>query len=169
MELQGWPGATRDTGFSLEGRAPSRPFLAPQGLYRMAAEEEAAMTEHGPPSVGHEGPWPSMELQGWPGATRDTGFSLEGRAPSRPFLAPQGLYRMAAEEEAAMTEHGPPSVGHEGPWPSMECRIRWRPRMPARRGGTRSVASVLRALRFVSHGGRRRGGHDRAWPSIGRP
>jgi len=46
----------------------------------MARKEEPAMTEHGPPldggsfPLGHERPWPSM------------GFSLEGRAPSRPSL-----------------------------------------------------------------------------------
>ena len=46
--------------------------------------------------------------------------------------------------------------GHEGPWPSIGVSP----------GGTRSVASVFRALRFVPYGGRKRGGHDGAWPSI---
>jgi len=55
---------------------------------------------------------------------------------------------MAAEEERAMTEHGPPfggwrrpsrpccgltTRGHEGPWPSIGFS----------HGGTRSVASVF--------------------------
>jgi hypothetical protein len=36
-------------------------------------------------------------------------------------------------------------------------------------GGTRSVASVFRPLRFAWRCARRKTGHDRAWPSIGRP
>ena len=127
----------RDRALSLEGRAPSRPFLGLCGLSRKAAEEDAAMTEHGPPLgavfCGHEGPWPS---------NAGSALSLEGRAPSRPFLGLCGLSRQAAEEDAAMTEHGPPFgavfCGHEGPWPSsLSARPSQRPAprpCPARPG-----------------------------------
>mgnify|MGYP000507138780 CR=1 FL=1 len=124
---------------------------------------------------------------------------MAGRAPSRPgfggpllrprgtvalhvggtrsvasVLGPWGLSRMVAEQEAAMTEHGPPLNAVLGPRPRGTVALHWmtdRSRAAMRdrgfpwRDALRRVR--FRASRFVPYGCRTRGGHDRAWPSIG--
>ena len=81
---------------------------------------------------GHDKAWPSIEWRLGPAATRDRGppmgdrdLSLEGRAPSRPFLGPCGLSRMAAGRETAMTKHGPPLNGVLGPRPRGTVALQW--------------------------------------------
>jgi len=75
--------------------------LGPHGLCDMASQEEAAMTEHGPPPNDGSplGPRGTVALHWFsPGGTRSVASAL----------GPHGLCDMASQEEAAMTEHGPP-------------------------------------------------------------
>jgi hypothetical protein len=152
-------------------------LLGPCGLSRKVAEQEAAMTEHGPPldaalglrprgtvalhilegrapsrpssgalrfipyggrtRGGHDRAWPSIGCRLGPAATRDRGPPCWRDALRRVrLLGPCGLSRMVAEQEAAMTEHGPP----------LDAALGLRPRgtVALHVGGTRSVASVFR-------------------------
>jgi len=112
--------ATRDRGpplrdwpLSLDKRAPSRPPFgrhATWGLYgHMLCAGDLVHKVPGcrHMNCGHDRAWPSI------------GFSLEGRAPSRPPFGWRGW-----------------DCGHEGPWPSIAG-------LAPLLGQTRSVASVI--------------------------
>jgi len=86
---------------------------------------------------GHDRAWPSIGCRLGPAATRDRGPPCWRDALRRVrLLGPCGLSRMAAEQEAAMTEHGPPLDAVLGPRPRGTVALHV--------GGTRSVASVFR-------------------------
>gem|GEM_PF-2758331 len=147
-----WVAATRDRGppwgfplegralsrqpwfvVPLEGRAPSRPSwgcgfgmrprgtVALHGIFPWRGALRRVRLVVAVLGCGHEGPWPSMGFS--PGGARSVA-SVRGEAETGPLGIGRRLF-----------------PGHDGAWPSIGWRI------PARLGGTRSVASVL-WLRF---------------------